>query len=224
MTIINELIIALVLLLWVMIVTVIFTRRLYDWMEDRGVGREVAVYYNRKVIHIFAGGFCAAVVPYAFSTPFIPLMMGMLLALFTYIPHRLGKLMYWFQTEDNMYEVTFALMWGTILFLGWLMSGGDFLLGVLPVLFMSVGDAVTGVVRNSLYHRRTKSWWGNLAMAIFSIIVGTTLGVAGVIAGIIASMVEHFEFPPFDDNLTVPSISFVILFLSKSFAPWLMTF
>jgi dolichol kinase len=193
-------------------------------MANRGLEHNVAVYYNRKLIHIFGGGVCALAVPYVFATSMFPFMMAMFLALFTYIPHRIGRLMYWFQTDDNMYEVTFTLMWGIIITLGWLLSGGDFLLGVLPVLFMSVGDAVTGLVRNYLYGKRTKSWWGNVAMAIVSVSVGTMLGIAGVVAGGVASVIEHFEFHPIDDNVTVPLVSFVILALSKFFAPGLLTF
>ena len=208
---------------WVVFVATILTRNLYGWMKSRGVEHNVAVYYNRKVIHMLAGGLVAAIVPFVFKTSFFPFVMAMLLAVFIYTPHRLGKIMYWFQTEENMYEVSFCIMWGVIITLGWFFSGGDFLFGILPVLFMSVGDAVTGIVRNAVYKRRTKSWWGNLVMALFSVSVGTLLGFAGVLAGAAASFVEHFEFPPIDDNVTVPLVSFLILILAKLYAPWLLT-
>jgi dolichol kinase len=87
---------------------------------------------------------------------------------------------------------------------------------------MSVGDAVTGVVRNLLYKKRTKSWWGNLAMASFSIPTGAVLGAAGIMAGAAASFIEHFEANPIDDNITVPLSSFIILLLAKFYAPWLL--
>ena len=112
-----------------------------------------------------------------------------------------------------------SVMWEIILSLGWLTSGGNFWFGVIPVLFMAVGDSLTGIVRNMLYKRRTKSWKGNLAMALFSIPVGATLGVAGILAGALASVVEHFEFKYIDDNITVPSVSFFILIVSKYYAP-----
>ncbi|MDH5795209.1 MAG: dolichol kinase [Candidatus Bathyarchaeota archaeon] len=192
-------------------------------MKKRGTEHNVAVYYNRKVIHLLAGGVVAAVVPFVFKTSFFPFVMAMVLAVFIYTPHKIGKIMYWFQTEENTYEVSFCIMWGTIITLGWLFSGGDFLFGTLPVLFMSVGDAVTGIVRNFLYKKRTKSWWGNLVMAFISILAGTMLGFAGVLAGATASVVEHFEFPPIDDNVTVPLVSFLILILAKFYAPWLLT-
>ncbi|MGD8565273.1 MAG: dolichol kinase [Candidatus Bathyarchaeota archaeon] len=224
MNLIGELVVTIILFVWVIFITNVLTRRLYDWMIDRAVKQNVAIYYNRKIIHVFAGGVCAFLVPYVFSTFVFPFIMAMMLTLFTYIPHKLDKLMYWFQTKENMYEVTFTFMWGFIITLGWLVSSGDFLIGILPVLFMSIGDAITGVVRNYLYKKRTKSWWGNLAMALISIPIGLMLGVAGVTAGLIASIIEHFEFYPIDDNITIPSISFAILALSKYYAPWLLTF
>lgn len=132
--------------------------------------------------------------------------------------------MYWFQVRENAYEVSFCVMWGVIITLGWLVSGGNFWFGVLPVLFMSVGDALTGIVRNTIYKRRTKAWVGNLAMAAFSIPVGAVvLGLAGALAGAVASFVEHFESNPIDDNVTVPLFAFLILAVVKLYVPWLLS-
>jgi len=224
MTLLEEVSATVLLSTWVIFVATILTKKLYDYMMRRGVEQNVAVYYNRKIIHLLAGGVCAVIVPFVFKTAYLPLIMSVALTLLIYVPHKHGKLMYWFQTGDNMYEVSFAIMWGAILTLGWVFSSGNFWLGVLPVLFMSVGDAITGIVRNVLYKERTKSWWGNLAMALFSIVAGATLGVAGVSAGAVASLVEHFEFKPIDDNIIVPFVSFIILVLANSYAPWLLRF
>jgi dolichol kinase len=207
---------------WVIFTAYFLTANLYTYMKDCGLENNVAVYYNRKVIHILTGGVVAILVPFIFKTPILPFTMAMLLAVFLYIPHKRGRLLYWFQTEDNSYEVSFCIMWGTILTLGWILSEGNFWFGVLPVIFMSVGDAVTGVVRNLLYKKRTKSWWGNLAMASFSIPTGAVLGAAGIMAGTVASFIEHFEANPIDDNITVPLSSFIILLLAKFYAPWLL--
>lgn len=208
---------------WVIFTAYFMTANLYTYMRKLGLENNVAVYYNRKIIHILTGGVVAALVPFIFKTPILPFTMAMLLAVFLYIPHRRGKLLYWFQTEDNAYEVSFCIMWGNILALGWLLSEGNFWFGVLPVVFMSVGDAVTGIVRNLLYKRRTKSWWGNLAMASFSIPTGAVLGVAGIMAASVASFIEHFEANPIDDNITVSLSSFIVLLLAKFYAPWLLT-
>ena len=220
---IEEVLETILLFIWVISIAMFLTKRLYNYMRSRGVEHYVAVYYNRKVIHILAGGVCAVIISFTFETPLLPLMMAAVLAIFLYVPHGIGKIMSWFQTEDNMYEVSFAIMWGVILSLGWMVSGGNFWFGVLPVLFMAVGDAITGIVRNIIYRKRTKSWKGNVAMALFSIPVGATLGVAGIIAGAAASIVEHFEFKPIDDNITVPLVSFLILIAAKFYAPWLLT-
>ncbi|MEM3550052.1 MAG: dolichol kinase [Candidatus Bathyarchaeia archaeon] len=212
------------LFIWVIFVATFLTRKIYAYMKRQDVEHYVAVYYNRKIIHILTGGFVALLVPLIFNTPVFPLVMALILALFLYVPHRTGKLMYWFQTEENAYEVSFCIMWGLVITVGWVISEGNFWFGVLPVIFMSIGDAVTGIVRNILYKRRTKSWWGNLAMALFSIPVGMVLGFAGVIAGAVASFIEHFEYNPIDDNVTVPLSSIIILILARFFAPWLLTF
>lgn len=223
MTAAGELAATVLLFIWVVFVVEVLTRKLYGLMTKRGVQHNVVVYYNRKVIHILTGGFVAFFVPYVFETPVLPFVMAFLLAVFLYIPHRRGKLMYWFQTEENAYEVSFCVMWGAMLMLGWTVSGGNFWFGVLPVIFMSVGDAITGIVRNVIYRKRTKSWWGNLAMASFSVPVGVAvLGVSGAIAGATASFIEHFESYPVDDNITVPLFSFIILVLAKFYAPWLL--
>ena len=156
------------------------------------------------------------VVPIYFKSFILPLTMSLLLAVFLFISHRTnGQLMYWFQTEDNMYEVSFCIMWGLIITLGWVLSDGDLRVGVLPILFMSIGDAVTGIERNTLYKKRTKSWWGNLAMAIVSVIIGAAMGLAGILAGVTASLIEHFEFRPIDDNVLISFTSLSILLMAN---------
>ncbi|MEN2975463.1 MAG: dolichol kinase [Candidatus Caldarchaeales archaeon] len=221
--VISEIIATVILLVWVAFLVTFLTKRIYEFMKKNGLKENVAIYYNRKIIHILAGGLVGIVIPYTFTTPILPLVMALLIALFTYIPHRTGRLMYWFQVENNMYEVTFCIMWGVIIALGWFISNGNFWFGVLPVLFMSIGDAVTGLVRNTLFKKRTKSWWGNLAMATVSIPMGAIMGVAGMIAGALASIIEHFEYHPIDDNITVPLTSFIVLILAKLYVPSLLT-
>lgn len=217
---IEEIAAAFMLLIWVIFVVMVLTKKLYNFMIRRGFETNVAVYYNRKVIHILTGGLCASLIPLIFRSFILPLIMSFLLAAFLFSYHRKKQLMYWFQTSDNSYEVSFCIMWGLIISLGWILTGGDFRIGVLPVIFMSVGDAITGIVRNTIYKRRTKSWWGNLAMALFSMSVGAIVGLAGIIAGAAASLVEHFEFKPIDDNVLVPATSFLILLLARILAPW----
>lgn len=216
----REAVYALVLFMWVMFIVLVVSRKLYKYMVGKGFSHNVAVYYNRKLIHSAAGGFVAFLVPYLFTSPILPFILAIVLATLTYIPHRTGKLMYWFQVRENMFEVHFCLMWGIVITLAWLLFDGNFWYGVIPVLYMAFGDAITGVVRNILYGRRTKSWWGNIAMAIVCIPLGLKLGVAGAIGGLTASIIEHFEFKFVDDNITVPLTAFLVILVFHQFMPY----
>ncbi len=206
----TEVIYTVILFVWVIVVVQFITRKLYDYMVSRGMPHNKAVYYNRKFIHIAAGGFVALLVPFLYETPLLPSTLAMILALFTYLPHRQGKLLYWFQVEDNMYEVNFCIMWGIVIALSWIIFH-NLWYGVIPVSFMAFGDAATGVVRNILYGKRTKSWYGNLAMLATTLPIGLLIGLPGVIAAIIASIIEHFEFKDIDDNVMVPLSSFLVI-------------
>ena len=213
----TEVIYTVILFVWVIAVVQFITRKLYDYMVSRGMPHNKAVYYNRKLIHIAAGGFVALLVPFLYETPLLPSILAMILALFTYLPHRQGKLLYWFQVEDNMYEVNFCIMWGIVIALSWIIFH-NLWYGVIPVSFMAFGDAATGVVRNILYGKRTKSWYGNLAMLATTLPIGLLIGLPGVIAAIIASIIEHFEFKGIDDNVMVPLSSFLVI-LGFSYLP-----
>lgn len=219
----EDILAALLLLSWVMLVVFVLTRRLYGFMRRRGLEHEVSVYYNRKAIHVLAGGLSAVLVPKLFRSFVLPLIFSLTLAALLMLCRRRGRIMYWFQREDNAYEVSFCVMWGLILSLSWILTGGDFTVGILPIIFMSIGDAITGIVRNLIHKERTKSWWGNLAMAVFSVTAGAAAGLAGILSGAIASLVEHLEFKPIDDNVLIPAASFLILLLAKNFAPWSLT-
>jgi phytol kinase len=206
---------AAIILGWVIFVVHPLTRFTYSYWRRRGMLHIKAVYYNRKIIHILAGGLAALLVPFLFTDPIYPIIIVILLAIATYLPHRNGKLMYWFQTEDNMYEVHFVIMWGIVVIGSWYVFRGNWWYGVLPAVFMAFGDGVTGIVRNKFYNRRTKAWIGNLAMALVIVPIGyLILGWVGGLAGAVASIVEHYELKSIiDDNITVPLVSFLIILL-----------
>lgn len=208
---VNEVVATIGLFAWVLFVSLYLARKIYEKMVARGVEHHVAVYYNRKLIHILAGGLVAVLIPYLLNNLLLIAVMVSVLAVGNYIPHKRGKLYYWYQVEENMFEVHFIFMWGLIMALGFVL--GNLKLAILPILFMSVGDGVTGLVRNALYRRRTKSWWGNLAMALFCVPTGfAMLDVAGAVSGAVASVVEKFEFGKVDDNITVPLTSFATVY------------
>ncbi len=214
----NEIAYALALLAWIVLLVTVITKKTYERMRGRGLPHNVAIYYNRKIIHAAAGGLVALLLPFLFSSPLIPFALALLLAAFTYLPHKTGKLFYWFQDPENIYEVHFCIAWGLSVLLSWLIFR-DMIYAVVPTAFMSFGDGVTGVVRNAVYKRRTKAWIGNLAMAAFCVPVGYAIaGPWGALAGAASSVIEHFELKPLDDNITVPLTALAVLVIGRFIA------
>ena len=187
------------------------TRLVYEVLRRRGLPHNVAVYYVRKVIHMAAGGVVALLTPVFFTSPLVPFAMALALGGFLYFARATGRLMYWFQTRDNAYEVNFTIAWGLGILLLWLATG-DPRIAVLPALFIAFGDAVTGIIRNAVFAKRTKHWYGNIGMAIVSVPMGYAYaGLLGAIAALVASVVERFEFPPLDDNILIVLASTTVL-------------
>jgi phytol kinase len=81
---------ALVLGAWVLFVAVVLTRWTYGPLSRR-FGHMRAVYFNRKIIHVLAGGVVAVLVPF-FSSWVVPTAAALVIALFLYIPHKTGRL------------------------------------------------------------------------------------------------------------------------------------
>ncbi|MEM4535596.1 MAG: dolichol kinase [Desulfurococcaceae archaeon] len=202
-------------LLSMVIATLGLTKITYRLLTKLNLRHNVAVYYNRKIIHMLAGGVTALLVPYLFTSPLIPFLFALLLGFIVYIPHRSKKLMTWFQTSDNIYEVYFCFSWGFSLLIIWLATGNPYY-AVVPPLFISFGDAVTGVIRNAVYGRRTKSWIGNLGMLAVTTLIGYLYArYPGLIAGIASTIAEHFEFAPHvDDNILITLVSSCIILVS----------
>lgn len=205
---------------------VLLTKWAYSRMRIRGVAHNVAVYYNRKIVHMAAGGVVALAVPFLFTSPIYPLAIGFALTAFTLIPHLSGRRLVWLQTRDNRNDVKFTMMWGLAIFGLWLLLDDPFL-AILPPVFMAFGDGVTGVARNALFKRRTKSSIGNLFMIAVCIPLGFFLaGEAvvpipwwGVIAGAVASIIERFEFGPIDDNILITLASSAVLLIGAHVGP-----
>jgi hypothetical protein len=196
------------------------TKFSYELMRKKGFEQNVAVYYNRKIIHMFAGGVVVLFVPYLFNSPWMPLFAGIVLTIFTYIPHKTGKILYWFQTEENLNDVNFCLMWALTVFFIWILVDTPWI-AIIPPLFMAFGDGVTGVVRNAVFKKRTKHPIGNVFMVFVCIPLGFYFaGMAspsltwwGVLAAVVASFVERYEFGPIDDNILITLSSTIILLI-----------
>lgn len=209
-----EMIIALAMFSYLMMV-VYSTKWVYSFLRARGVEHNVSVYYNRKIIHIFGAGILTLLFPVFFTGIAIPTVLVAIIAIALYIPHKTGKVIHWFQMKENAYEVNFTIAWGFAIGFSWFIFGSP-IYGVVTAAFMAFGDAITGVVRNALFRKRTKHWLGNVAMLAVCLPIGYLYaGVAGTLAAVVASIVEHFEFNPIDDNVLITVGSLITLIVLK---------
>ncbi len=208
--------------------TVIFlTKKTYHLMTKKGLKKEVAIYYNRKLIHIFAGGVIVLIVPHVFSTPWYPLLCGIVLTVITLFFHSTGRILYWFQTEENVNDVSFCFMWAVAIFILWFVFNDPWI-AVIPPAFMAFGDGITGIIRNLAFKERIKHPIGNVYMMGVCILIGyyfanmsdiEGLAIWGVIAAVVASIVEKFEIGPIDDNVLITVSSVVVLYIGGIVGP-----
>lgn len=209
------------------VLAVLFLTRIpYGAMVGRGMEPIRAVYYTRKIVHMLAGGVGSLMVPLVFQDPWVPLVSGLLLTLFTNLAHATGLRLYWFQTDDNRNDVKFALMWSlSVSALWWLL--GDPWLAILPSLYMAFGDGITGVVRNALIRKRSKSPIGNVFMLLLCAPMGWYIGGAahpsipdwGLLSALVATVVERYEFGPIDDNILITVAASAVLLLGAAVGP-----
>lgn len=209
------------------VLAVLFLTRIpYRAMVGRGMEHIRAVYYTRKIVHMLAGGVGSLMVPLVFQDPWVPLVSGLLLTLFTNLAHATGLRLYWFQTDDNRNDVKFALMWSlSVSALWWLL--GDPWLAILPSLYMAFGDGITGVVRNALIRKRSKSPIGNVFMLLLCAPMGWYIGGAahpsipdwGLLSALVATVVERYEFGPIDDNILITVAASAVLLLGAAVGP-----
>ncbi|BAA81064.2 hypothetical protein APE_2054.1 [Aeropyrum pernix K1] len=197
-----------VLAVYVMLIVVPVSRLLHSALVRRGVSEESSRYYVRKFIHGAAGGVVALLVPLVFTSPLLPTLAALALAALLLVLH--GRLS-WFQVSGNMYDVNFNIAWGASIAVLWCYTGDPWT-AVLPALFISFGDAATGIVRNMVFGHRTKHWLGNVAMAAVSVPIGVAIaGWIGLVAALVSSAVEKFEAGVVDDNVLIALSSTLVI-------------
>ena len=204
----------------------LLTKYFYEWMINKKIKKEVAIYYNRKLIHILAGGVIVIAVPFVFTNPWYPLLAGLVLTIFTYFFHKRGNALYWFQTKDNINDVTFCFMWGLTIFILWMILDDPWI-AIIPPAFIAFGDGITGIVRNFAFKERKKHMIGNIYMMGVCIPIGYFFANAGklpiplwgIIAAIVASLFERYEFGKIDDNVLVTVIATIILYIGGIIGP-----
>ena len=206
-----------VLGLWSILI-VFAIKPVHSYMVKNGSENMVAVYYNRKIAHMLAGGVPIILSPIVFESPIWPLIGGILGFFALLSTHLLDRRLWWMQTEQNVNDATFALMLGTSVYLIWEYTNEPWL-AILPSLYMAFGDGVTGIIRNKLFKKRTKSAWGNLGMANVCLPLGFFIGnsvdpsipVLGLISASVASFVERYEFGVIDDNILIVIASSIVI-------------
>lgn len=225
MLISSQLLWAIGLSLYVLVI-LFLTRIPYQAMVARGMEPIRAVYYNRKIVHMLAGGVGSLMVPLVFEDLWYPLVCGLLLMLLTWVAHASGLRFYWFQTAENRNDVKFALMWALSVALLWWLLGNPWL-AILPALYMAFGDGVTGIARNLLVRRRSKSPIGSLFMLLVCAPMGWIIGGLaqpaipewGLISAIVATWVERYEIGPIDDNVLITVAASAVLLLGVWVGP-----
>jgi dolichol kinase len=225
MLISSQLLWAIGLSLYVLVI-LFLTRIPYQAMVARGMEPIRAVYYNRKIVHMLAGGVGSLLVPLVFEDLWYPLVCGLLLMLLTWVAHASGLRFYWFQTAENRNDVKFALMWALSVALLWWLLGNPWL-AILPALYMAFGDGVTGIARNLLVRRRSKSPIGSLFMLLVCAPMGWIIGGLaqpaipewGLISAIVATWVERYEIGPIDDNVLITVAASAVLLLGVWVGP-----
>ena len=201
---------------------VVLTKYTYRFMKNRGVTKSVAVYYNRKIIHMITGGIIALLVPFIFDSWIYPLATSLVLTGITIVPRLRGQSIDFIQTKENWNDSKFTLMWGLSIAILWILFNDPFL-AVIPALFIAFGDALTGLVRNAIYKKRTKKPIGNIFMLIvcavicyyYASIAVKPIPLWGVFAAIVASIVERFEIGPIDDNILITITAIIILIIGS---------
>lgn len=214
-----QIILSFILILYAILVSFV-TKKTFDFMISKDINKLDAIYYNRKLVHILAGGVIALFVP-LFNTPLFPLISGIILSIFTYYSHRKNQMLYWFQNKKDFNDVSFCLMWGFTVFILWTLTGSPWL-SIIPITFMAFGDGITGIVRNAMFKKRTKHPLGNLYMfgicAPLGFIFAQVSSIPGmiiwaVIAAAVASILERYEFGVIDDNILITVSSSIVIYI-----------
>lgn len=199
------------LLIWNLFVIHYLTKWVYTFMLR--YNDIPAAYVGRKIVHIFGGGIIAILIPIFYEGYYwLVTVSAFGLAAYLLFRRRIQP-MYWFQVKENMYEVHFAFAYGTILLIGVLLE--NLMIGLIPLYFMSFGDSATGLIRALTQKRHVKSWEGSVAMLIICSIIGYAfLGPYGIAVAAAATLVE--KIPGIDDNITVPLITGLLVYLQTT--------
>ncbi|RLG61006.1 hypothetical protein DRN86_01110 [Candidatus Geothermarchaeota archaeon] len=157
---------------------------------------------NRKIIHLST---VPAVIAYMyfFKEPYVFFSFSIFFTVMLILPHLRGSELRWFQIKDNYGEVFYCISFAILSMAMWNL---DRVFAGLVMLFMAVGDSVTGLIRSRFLKRRGKHWTGTVVMFLVCSLIGFYfLSYDGILLALAATLAEGQ--PWLDDNLSVPLIT-----------------
>lgn len=166
------------------------------------------VWVNRKFIHLSSAPAVLAYM-YILKEPYIFFSFAVFFTSLLLVPHLKNKELMWFQVKSNFGEVFYCVSFGALSIAFWNLD--KVLAGVL-MLFMAVGDSVTGMIRSRFVSERKKHWTGTIGMFITCFVIGLlALGGKGLVLALVATISEYQ--PWIDDNVSVPLATAIVSFM-----------
>ena len=187
---------------------------LANYFYDRGVEQ----YISRKVGHGVGGmGFLLCV--FLFSSAWWPIILAA-----TFVILLGGARLIKPQTfrgvggtgrQHALAEVFFPIAGTISLGVGWGWLGNPWL-AVVPILYMSFGDMLTGIIRSRVYGREVKGNLGSVGMIIVCLVVAYFftpywIGVTGALTATLAERFTPLSRGWLDDNWTIVLSSLLVM-------------
>ncbi len=178
----------------------------------RGLG--VQFYLSRKIAH-FGAAVPIALFPVVYQHVWYPLALVGSFFVLLLLTHR-WDVFPGCARKGRWSEVFFPLSIMIALAVLWPVSH---VAAIVPALWLSLGDGVTGLVRKWLYNREVKGWWGSLACLVVCVGLGflVTPWWAGVLGGCVATLAERYcgdaegSRVRLDDNLAMPLAGLAVM-------------
>jgi len=181
------------------------------WVSNIFYDYSLPQYLSRKIGHL-GGGVAYLLCGFLFDSWLWPLVLATVFTLLLFSARFI---------KGNLFRgvggagrpMAFAEVWFPAasiisIAIGWAWLG-DRWLALLPALFLSFGDAVTGLTRSIVYHREFKGNMGSVAMVIICLLLAWILYEPfwiGAVGALVATAVERFTPMSkgwIDDNYTI---------------------
>jgi len=180
----------------------------------------VPQYISRKVGH-GVGGVAYLLCMLMFSTPWYPILLSGGFTLLLGGARLLRPLTFrgvgGSSRKHALAEIYFPLAGTLSLLIGWTWLGNPWLATV-PILYMSFGDAVTGLIRARVYGKEVKGNWGSVGMLITCLLVGVLftpywIAAVGAVVATLAEKYSGLSRTWVDDNYTIQLSSLLVMTL-----------